>query len=80
MGSMSIMHWVIVLVIVMMVFGTKKISGMGSDLGKAIKGFKDGVNGIEEETSKISKTLASPSPTEQKLVIHEVKHDEKMHQ
>ncbi len=49
MGSMSIWHWVIVLVVVMLVFGTKKISGMGSDIGKAVKGFKDGVKGGEDE-------------------------------
>ena len=49
MGSFSIWHWLIVLVIVMLVFGTKKLSNMGSDLGKAVKGFKDGVKGSEEE-------------------------------
>ena len=45
MGSFSVWHWLIVLVIVMLVFGTKKIGSMGSDLGKADKGFKDGVKG-----------------------------------
>lgn len=50
MGSFSVWHWVIVLVIVMLVFGTKKISNMGSDLGKAVKGFKDGVKGEEDKT------------------------------
>ncbi|MDB5918710.1 MAG: tatA [Massilia sp.] len=49
MGSMSIWHWVIVLVVVMLVFGTKKISNMGSDIGKAVKGFKDGVKGEDEK-------------------------------
>ncbi len=49
MGSFSIWHWLIVLVIVMVVFGTKKLGNMGSDLGKAVKGFKDGVKGAEEE-------------------------------
>lgn len=49
MGSFSIWHWLIVLVIVMLVFGTKKLSNMGSDLGKAVKGFKDGVKGAEDE-------------------------------
>jgi sec-independent protein translocase protein TatA len=49
MGSFSIWHWLIVLVIVMLVFGTKKLSNMGSDLGKAVKGFKDGVKGSEGE-------------------------------
>ena len=43
MGSMSIWHWLIVLVVVMLVFGTKKIGNIGSDLGKAVKGFKDGM-------------------------------------
>ena len=49
MGSFSIWHWVIVLVIVMLVFGTKKLSNMGSDIGKAVKGFKDGVKGDEDK-------------------------------
>lgn len=49
MGSFSIWHWLIVLVIVMVVFGTKKLGNMGSDLGKAVKGFKDGVKGEEEK-------------------------------
>ena len=43
MGSFSIWHWLIVLLIVVMVFGTKKLKNMGSDLGGAVKGFKDGV-------------------------------------
>jgi sec-independent protein translocase protein TatA len=43
MGSFSIWHWLIVLVIVMLVFGTKKLRNMGSDLGGAVKGFKDGM-------------------------------------
>ncbi|HCT26377.1 Sec-independent protein translocase subunit TatA [Pseudoduganella sp. FT26W] len=49
MGSFSIWHWLIVLVIVMLVFGTKKLGNMGSDIGKAVKGFKDGVKGNDEE-------------------------------
>ena len=43
MGSFSIWHWLIVLLIVVMVFGTKKLRTMGSDLGGAVKGFKDGM-------------------------------------
>ncbi len=49
MGSMSIWHWLIVLVVVMLVFGTKKLGNMGSDIGKAVKGFKDGVRGEEDK-------------------------------
>lgn len=43
MGSFSIWHWAIVLLIVVLVFGTKKLKNMGSDLGGAVKGFKDGM-------------------------------------
>ena len=43
MGSFSIWHWLVVLVIVMLVFGTKKVSNIGSDLGKAVKGFKENI-------------------------------------
>ena len=43
MGSFSIWHWLVVLLIVVLVFGTKKLKNIGSDLGGAVKGFKDGV-------------------------------------
>ena len=43
MGSLSICHWLIVLVIVMLIFGTKKLRNMGADLGGAVRGFKDGM-------------------------------------
>jgi sec-independent protein translocase protein TatA len=43
MGSFSVWHWLIVLLIVVLIFGTKKLKNIGSDLGGAVKGFKDGV-------------------------------------
>ena len=43
MGSFSVWHWLIVLVIVVLIFGTKKLKNIGSDLGGAVKGFKEGV-------------------------------------
>ena len=52
MGSMSIWHWLIVLVVVMLVFGTKKLGNIGSDLGKAVKGFKDGMKDDEEKPAQ----------------------------
>jgi sec-independent protein translocase protein TatA len=65
MGSMSIWHWVIVLVVVVLLFGTKKLGNVGSDIGKAVKGFKDGVKG-EEEKSTVNTTTATPvHPTQQ---------------
>jgi sec-independent protein translocase protein TatA len=48
MGSFSIWHWLIVLLVVVLIFGTKKLKNIGSDLGGAVKGFKDGVKGGNE--------------------------------
>ena len=67
MGSFSIWHWVIVLVIVMLVFGTKKLRNIGSDLGGAVKGFKQGMKdgGSEEEqnTTKLADDSSKKSDT-----------------
>jgi sec-independent protein translocase protein TatA len=53
MGGLSIWHWGIVLLIVVLVFGTKKLKNMGSDLGGAVKGFKDGMkDGAANATDK----------------------------
>lgn len=49
MGTFSIWHWLIVLVVVVLIFGTKKLANIGSDLGKAVRGFKDGMKTEEEE-------------------------------
>lgn len=52
MGSFSIWHWLIVLAIVVLVFGTKKLKNIGGDLGSAVKGFKDGMrDGTTSETT-----------------------------
>ena len=51
MGSLSIWHWLIVLVVVVLIFGTKKLRNLGADLGGAVKGFKDGMK-TEEDKSK----------------------------
>ncbi len=48
MGGMSWIHWLILLIIVLLIFGTKKLRNIGSDLGGAVKGFKDGMRGEEE--------------------------------
>ena len=49
MGSFSIWHWLIVLVVVLLIFGTKKLRNIGSDLGGAVKGFKEGMKTPEDE-------------------------------
>jgi sec-independent protein translocase protein TatA len=57
MGTWSIWHWIVVLVIVMLVFGTKKLRNIGTDLGSAVRGFKDGV----KESSADKPAEGSPS-------------------
>jgi sec-independent protein translocase protein TatA len=56
MGSFSIWHWLIVLVIILLVFGTKKLRNIGSDLGGAVRGFKEGMRDGEK-----SADAAAPS-------------------
>jgi len=53
MGSFSIWHWLIVLVIVLVIFGTKKLRNIGGDLGGAVKGFKDAVKEGEKGPSML---------------------------
>jgi sec-independent protein translocase protein TatA len=61
MGSFSIWHWLIVLLVVVLIFGTKKLKNIGSDLGGAVKGFKDGVKGAQEPAAD----AAAPAPAQQ---------------
>ena len=63
MGSFSIWHWLIVLVIVMLVFGTKKLRNIGQDLGGAVKGFKDGMKTAEEPKEQIQQNSATADKT-----------------
>ena len=48
MGSFSVWHWLIVLLVVVLIFGTKKLKNIGADLGGAVKGFKEGVKGAND--------------------------------
>lgn len=63
MGSFSIWHWLIVLLVVVLIFGTKKLKNIGSDLGSAVKGFKDGVKGGQEAADQ----AATPVPPSQQV-------------
>lgn len=49
MGGLSIWHWLIVLLVVVLIFGTKKLRNMGADLGGAVKGFKEGMKGDDDK-------------------------------
>lgn len=60
MGSFSIWHWLIVLVIILLIFGTKKLRNVGQDLGGAVKGFKEGLKDGEATDAKTSAPNAVP--------------------
>lgn len=53
MGGFSIWHWIIVLAVVILLFGTKKLPGLGSDVGKAIRGFKKAMSDDEGGAPKL---------------------------
>ena len=61
MGSFSIWHWLIVLLIVVMVFGTKKLKNIGSDLGGAVKGFKDGIKDGQVDATDPAANSSNPA-------------------
>ena len=66
MGSFSIWHWLVVLLIVVLVFGTKKLKNIGSDLGGAVKGFKDGMKDGSHPDTPVppsSQVTASQGPS-----------------
>ena len=63
MGSLSIWHWLIVLVIVVLVFGTGKLKNLGKDLGGAIKGFKEGMREGETAAAEKPKEIAQEKTT-----------------
>ena len=54
MGSFSIWHWLIVLLVVVLIFGTKKLRTIGSDLGGAVKGFKEGMKAGDDPARQLN--------------------------
>lgn len=76
MGSFSIWHWLIVLLIVIMVFGTKKLKNLGSDLGGAVKGFKEGMKdggAAPEDKAAESAQVANAASAEKTTIDVEAK-------
>lgn len=67
MGSFSVWHWLIVLLIVVLVFGTKKLKNLGGDLGGAVKGFKDGMKdgtaGASAEKTAVEEKISADKTT-----------------
>ena len=64
MGGLSIWHWLIVLLVVVLIFGTKKLKNIGGDLGGAVKGFKEGMKGANDEADAAAKAAADPAPAQ----------------
>ena len=78
MGSFSIWHWLIVLLIVVLVFGTKKLKNIGTDLGGAVKGFKDGLRDGQAPETPVppqgqQQVTASQQPSADKPIDVEAK-------
>ena len=63
MGSFSITHWLILLVVVVVVFGTAKLKNAGKDLGGAVKGFKEAVKDEETEYARKNHVLSHENST-----------------
>ncbi len=61
MGTWSIWHWIVVLIIVMLIFGTKKLRNIGADLGSAVRGFKEGVR--DSSADKPAESSTAPQST-----------------
>ena len=66
MGSFSIWHWLIVLLIVVLVFGTKRLRNVGKDLGEAVNEFKKGVGGKDEKPAQLGDESKDPASSESK--------------
>ena len=75
MGSFSIWHWLIVLVIVMLVFGTKKLRNIGADLGGAVRGFKEGMK--EGTADKPAENSGSSQKKDGNIIEGEIKEKSK---
>ena len=72
MGSFSIWHWLVVLAIVVVIFGTKKLRNIGSDLGGAIKNFKDSMKTEDEAKKDEAARLEEAKKPEPRVVEGEV--------
>ncbi|MDO4591936.1 MAG: Sec-independent protein translocase subunit TatA [Comamonadaceae bacterium] len=68
MGTFSVWHWLIVLLIVVLVFGTKKLKNLGGDLGGAVKGFKDGMKDGSADTTADKAAVADQTKAEKTTI------------
>lgn len=73
MGSFSIWHWLIVLAIIVLIFGTKKLRNLGGDLGGAVKGFKEGLKSEDDKTAAAAQSKGEIPPASGQTYEAEVK-------
>jgi len=75
MGSFSIWHWLIVLLIIVLIFGTKKLKDIGSDLGGAVKGFKDGMKegNADDKSPQAAAQVQAPADANKATIDVEAK-------
>lgn len=71
MGSFGIMHWLVVLAVVILVFGTGKLKNVGKDLGGAIRGFKEGMKG--DEPAPPAESAQKPAEPAGRIIDHDQK-------
>ena len=73
MGGMSPIHWLIVLVVVLLIFGTKKLRNIGSDMGAAVKGFKDGIKPEDAKAAEAADQAAVQQVAQQQATTNDPK-------
>ncbi len=73
MGGLSIWHWLIVLLVVVLIFGTKKLTNIGKDLGGAVKGFKEGMKTPEETAAAANESQQAAQQIPGRTIDAEVK-------
>ncbi|MGV8960161.1 MAG: Sec-independent protein translocase subunit TatA [Stenotrophomonas sp.] len=71
MGSFSIWHWIVVLVIVLLVFGTKRLTSGAKDLGSAVKEFKKGMRDEDKPAAQLGDQSRSEEQTREKQAEHD---------
>jgi sec-independent protein translocase protein TatA len=64
MGSLSLFHWIVLLVVIMLLFGPSRLPNIGKNLGEAIRGLKSGLAGLDDEPQKLQQPNAEPKHNE----------------
>ncbi|WP_347903374.1 twin-arginine translocase TatA/TatE family subunit [Pseudomonas purpurea] len=71
MGIFDWKHWVVILVVVVLVFGTKKLKNLGTDVGESIKGFRKAMNDDEKPAEPVVPPAATPPAQPQASTLNE---------